>query len=674
MLVRRATDYFLFGLLILIPFISLVQFDETIYPYVTSKYFTFRFVVQLALGLWVGRCLIERRVRPKNSFLLKTMLLFLGVVFIADVFGANFWNSFWSNYSRMEGFLSLVFLLFFFLILSSVLDSVKKWQWYWLSHIFVSIVILVIAVLQKMHLMLAVDYNRVDSVFGNASYLAIYASMIFFLCLYVFLSSGSKWMKGFMVVAGICNLTSIYLSQTRSATLAVLVCLGFFFYFLARNKWKAMAYMFSALLAFVLGVFLFKSKTGVSTNLFERIANVSLKDGSTQARVEIWAYCWRAFLDSPIVGWGQESFSYLSIFYRPQLWSTPWVDRSHNIFLEWMVNAGSLGLIALCLFLGAIFYTLIKLDETKISKPQKLALLSLLVCWLINECLSIDFFSISILFYSIVAFIHFLHVNNKSEPEVPFKNMKDRETAAIIVFIFIGLMANFKINISQLQKNIEMRQFSKTENILQSDRNKTCRADIGKMKEGLLSFEAREFRSYLIQNAHIILSQFRQKNASDECVRAYYEAADYMIQREIVDDPKDYFFKHVAANFYTQFFNFPDAHTLFKELIEKTPQQQNYWIDLGHWYLAQGKLTDGLQMYQKAYDLEHGNPTAIMYLAMGLVYNKRFAEGNAYTNRLMEMERAEAFDERLINAYSATDQKQKIEELMAYKKKFYSGE
>lgn len=672
MQIRKAADYFLLGLLIFIPFISLVQFDETIYPYVTSKYFTFRFIIFLAGGLWLGWCVLEKAIRPRSSFLLKSLLIFIGVAFVANLFGANFWNSFWSNYSRMEGFLSLLFLLLFFLVLSSVLSSVQRWNWYWLSHIFVSILIFVVAVMQKMRLMLAVDYNRVDSIFGNASYLAIYASMIFFLCLYVFLAERSKWVKGFVVFAALCNLASIYLSQTRSATLAVLVCLGFFVFFVAKNKWKAFALMSSIFLAFVAGVFLLKARSGVSTNLFERIAQVSLKDGSTQARVEIWAYCWRAFVDSPVIGWGQENFSYLATFYRPQLWSTPWVDRAHNIFLEWMVSAGVFGLVALCLFLGAILAGLLKLDESRLPKAQKIALLSLLLCWFINECLSIDFYSISILFYSVIAFIHFLRVGSPSlkSPEKPSDNQK---TASVVVFIAIGLMLNFKLNISGLLKNMEMREFSKTESVLQADRNKACQKEIQKASEKNLSFEYREYRAYLIQNALYILGQFRTKNASDECVKAYYEAADHMIQREIIDDKDDYFYKHVAANFYTQFFNFQRADAIFQDLLAKIPQQQNFWIDYGHWNLAQGRLDEGLRLYRKAYDLDHGNPVAIMYLAMGLVYTKHYAEGNALTNRLFEMGRPEAFDERLINAYIAANQKQKIDEILEYKAKYFGG-
>lgn len=671
---RKAIDYLLFGLILLIPFLSLVQFDEAIYPYVASKYFSFRILVQFAGGIWLGLCLVDRNLRAKNSLILKSLLFFIGAVFVADLFGSNFWNSFWSNYSRMEGFLSLLFLLFFFLLLSSVLNTAKKWQWYWVSHVAVSLIILVVAVLQKMRLVLAVDYNRVDSVFGNASYLAIYASMIFFLCIYLFFSSQSKWIKGFSIVSAFCNLSSIYLSQTRSATLAVLVCLGLFFYFTSKNKWKAFGFMFSMGLLFVTGVFLLKNRTGVSTNLFERIASISLKDGSTQARVEIWGYCWRAFLDSPLVGWGQENFNYLSIFYKPQLWSTPWVDRSHNLFLEWMVNAGSIGVISLCLFLGSILITLIKVKEEFLPKSQKMAILSLLACWFINESLSIDFFSISVLFYSVISFIHFLQNQNQPKVENSFRNMKDRQTAAVIVFIFIGVMVNYRFNLIQLLTNIELRQFSKAESILVSDSKKACKQDIDKMLNVFWSFEQRELRSYMIQNAHYILNQYRQKNASEECVKAYYEVTDKIIQSEIISDKKDFFFKHVAANFYTQFFNFPRANILFQELLAKTPEQQNYWIDYGHWHLAQGKLTEGLRLYQKAYDLEHGNPIAIMYLAMGLVYNKRFEEAGIYVSRLMEMGRAEVFDERLLNAYTSQEQKQKIDEIMKYKEKYYSGE
>lgn len=682
MLLRRALDYLLFGLLIFVPFISLVQFDETVYPYVVSKHYVFRFVVMFMGGIWLALALDDSRFRPQKSPVLYGLLGFIGVAFVANIFGANFWNSFWSNYSRMEGFLSLLIFLLFFLLLNSVLNSVQRWNQYWLSHVFVSIIIFGVAVLQKMQLMLAVDYNRVDGIFGNASYLAIYASMIFFLCLYLFFSFRSKWLRGFIILAALCNLASIYLSQTRSATLGVLLCLGFFGYSLSKNKGKALISIFGVLAAFVVGVFLLKSRSGVSTNLFERIAQISLKDSSTQARVEIWAYCWRAFLDQPLLGWGQENFSYLATFYRPQLWSTPWVDRSHNIFLEWMVNAGAVGLVALCALLGLIFVGLLKAKENDLSKPQKMALLSLFFCWLINQCLSIDFFSISILFYSLAALSHNFYCKgwtsnfvqpNSEKKIISFKGSQwVKMSVLVLIFVGFGLVLNFQLNINGLLRNIEMRQFSKADSILQADKNKECQATIDRQIKGKnLSFEARELRSYLIQNSHFALNQFRLKNLSESCVSLYYEVTHQVIQKEIVTDANDLFFKHVSANFYTQFFNFPAAHKLFQELIGKIPQQQNFWIDYGHWHLAQGRLDEGLRMYQKAYDLEHENPIAMMYLAMGFIYLKRFAEGNKFTNLLIEWGRPEAFDERLINAYLAMGQKQKVDELVAFKNKFY---
>lgn len=671
MLFRKSLDYFLFLILLFVPFITLVQFDGAIYPYVTSKHFVFRFCVLLAGGIWLGLIGVERRLRPRVSSILVSSSFFLVVAFVADLQGANFWNSFWSNYSRMEGFISLLYFFIFFLLLSSILNSEKRWRVYWLFHVIVSIVIMVIAVLQKMGLMLAVDYNRVDSVFGNASYLAIYASMIFFLCIYLFFSHPSKWLKAFVISAAFCNLISIYLSQTRSATLAVLLCLALFFYLAVKNKKTAFLVIAGGLLFFAGGVFILKSRTGLATNLFERIAQVSMKDSSTNARIEIWAYCWRAFLDQPVFGWGQESFNYLAPYFKSQLWLTPFVDRSHNIFIEWMVNAGIFGLIGISLVLWFIFSGLIRAKTQELPQLQKLALIGFFVCWLVNECLSIDFFSITVLFYSLMAFVHTLQLQNKnSEPASEKSVSLFKKIAFAIIFILVGLVLNYELNVSGLLKNIEMRTFSKNQSLIEGETKANYKAQWETLNQNNRYFENRELRTYLIQNAFFVLNQYRLKAFSEAYTKFYYKTADEFIQKEIASDPQDLFFKHLAANFYTQFLNFPVADKLFQELIVKVPEQQLFWIDYGHLMLAQGRMPEGLKLYQKAYDLEPGFYGAKMYLAMGMIYNKRFEEGLKLTDELLAEQRLEAFDERLINAYLANNMKKKAEQLMEFKEKY----
>lgn len=673
MLLRKGIEYFLFLVLALVPFITLVQFDDMIYPYVTGKHFTFRFLMLLAGAAWLSLNLFDRSLRPQWSPILKSLLALMGVVFIANLFGANFWNSFWSNYSRMEGFISLVFFLIFFLLLGAVLRGAERWRTYWLMHVLVSLLVLMIAILQKLHLVVYVDYNRVDSVFGNASYLAIYASMIFFLCLYLYFHFQSKSMQYFLILAAFLNLGSIYLSQTRSAALAVLIGLAFFGYSLAKNKKIALGVSAAGFVLFGFGIFLFKSGSGTSTNLFERFAKISLQDTSTQARIEIWGYCWRAFLDHPFLGWGQESYGYLAPYFKAQLWSTPWVDRAHNIFLEWMVSAGILGLLALCTLLFFIVKGIWQAGLTQLNRPQKVALLCLFFSWLINQCLSIDFFSISILFYSLAAYVHSLQVKTL-EPFMPVRFSGFNKTIMAVVFIGLGLFLNYEINVSRFIKNIELRGFSSGEEITTAEKNNTYVSDFEKSYAGIYSFERRELRMLIIQNSLYVLNQARIKALPESYAKFYFESTHPLLQKEMKEDPQALFFKHMAANFYMQYFNFSIAENIFQELTQKVPQQQLFWIDYANMRLAQGKLEEGLSFYKRALDLEPVNPTARMYMALGLVYSGRFTEGNEYTNQLMKENHPFAFDERLINAYLAMDQKHKVEEIMKFRDRYYGSE
>lgn len=675
MLLRKGTEYFLFLALVLVPFITLVQFDGMIYPYVTGKHFTFRFLILLAGAAWFSLCLIDRSLRPHGSSVLKSLLGLMGVVFIANLFGANFWNSFWSNYSRMEGFVSLLFFLLFFLLLGAVLTNAKRWRIYWLMHVLVSVVILAIAVLQKLRVVVYVDYNRVDSVFGNASYLAIYASMIFFLCLYLYFNFKSKWVRIFLILASMANLASIYLSQTRSAALAVLIGLAFFAYSLAKNKKAALAMTVGSFVLFGFGVLLLKERSGLSTNLFERFAKISLQDTSTQARIEIWAYCLRAFLDHPFLGWGQENFGYLSSYFKAQLWSTPWVDRAHNIFLEWMISAGILGLVSICALLLFIVKGVWQAPDSQLNRSQKVALLCFFFSWLINQFLSIDFFSISILFYSLAAYVHSLQSQNKGPGVIKvIPNSGWTKVMMTAVFIGVGLLLNYEINVSRFLKNIEIYKFSNPGEIAAAEKNKTYDSEFEKVYSQTYSFERRELRALIIQNSFHVLNQARLQIFPESYVKFYFEKVNPILQKEIRDDPQALFFKHMAANFYMQYFNFSIAENLFQELTQKVPQQQLFWIDFANMRLAQGKLEEGLTFYKKALDLEPVNPTARMFMALGLIYNRRFSEGNDFTNQLMKENHPFAFDERLINAYLAVDQTRKVDEIMRFRDKYYGLE
>ena len=52
---------------------------------------------------------------------------FVAIIGIADLFGANPLKSFWSNFERMEGWITLIHLLGYFLVVGTVLNTQKLW-------------------------------------------------------------------------------------------------------------------------------------------------------------------------------------------------------------------------------------------------------------------------------------------------------------------------------------------------------------------------------------------------------------------------------------------------------------------------------------------------------------------------------------------------------------------
>ena len=88
-----------------------------------------------------------------------------------------------------------------------------------------------------------------------------------------------------------------------------------------------------------------------------------------------------------------------------------WIDRVHNMYLEWLVAAGLTGFLVYLFFLGSVAYVLIR--QVRVGLHEKAILLGLLTAYLINNLFSFDTLSILIVFLALVAFIH-LHAKRYS--------------------------------------------------------------------------------------------------------------------------------------------------------------------------------------------------------------------------------------------------------------------
>ncbi len=138
--VIRLIRYGLLGGIFLVPFIPLIITPALFFPFITGKNFAFRIITEILLALWLILLFKDASYRPKKSWLLVSIAAFVSVIALADIFGENFSKSFWSNYERMEGLVTHLHLLAYFLVLSSVLITEKLWTRFFQTSLAVSLV------------------------------------------------------------------------------------------------------------------------------------------------------------------------------------------------------------------------------------------------------------------------------------------------------------------------------------------------------------------------------------------------------------------------------------------------------------------------------------------------------------------------------------------------------
>ncbi len=146
------------------------------FPFITGKNFTFRIVTEIIFAAWLILALTDKAYRPKKSWILYSLTIFVGVMALADIFSANPFKSFWSNYERMEGWVTLAHLLAYFIVMISVLAKEKLWDAFFQTSLGVNLTVVLYSILQTAHLLVINQGGtRTDATLGNATYLAVYA-------------------------------------------------------------------------------------------------------------------------------------------------------------------------------------------------------------------------------------------------------------------------------------------------------------------------------------------------------------------------------------------------------------------------------------------------------------------------------------------------------------------
>ncbi|HVY54659.1 MAG TPA: O-antigen ligase family protein, partial [Thermodesulfobacteriota bacterium] len=339
---------------------------DMFFPFITGKGFLFRVLVEIGFAAWLLLSLRDASVRPRKSWVLWAFGAFVAVIGIADIFGVNPWKSFWSNFERMEGYITILHIFLYFIVASSVLATEKLWKRFLEWSVWSSLAMSLYGFLQLSGVFQINQGGvRVDGTFGNATYLAIYAVFNIFFALILINRDKELWKKISYGVIAFLDFIILYHTATRGSILGLLGGLllsGLLIAIFDKGERKiriAAASIVGAVILLVIGFIGVRHASFVANSpVLSRFASISWVDTQTQARAYIWPMAIKGWEEKPVLGWGQENFNYIfNANYDPRMYSQEqWFDHAHNTVLDWLVAGGLLGLLAyLSLFVTAVW-------------------------------------------------------------------------------------------------------------------------------------------------------------------------------------------------------------------------------------------------------------------------------------------------------------------------------
>jgi O-antigen ligase len=399
-----------------LPLLALFVSPRLYLPYVTPRGFAFRAIVELIFAGWVWLALADARFRPRPSGLLAGFAAVLTAMAVADALGVDPERSVFGNFVRMEGYATLLHLFAFFLVAGTVLAAERRWERYFAVSVGASAVVAAAGIAQRLGLIAAPwGAGRIDSSFGNPAYLAAYLLVQAFVGAFLLARARRAWARAMLGAAIALDLAALWLTATRGAAvgLAAGVLVAAATILLRereRRAWRRAA--LGAIVVVVAGgaglAALVPGQPLGSDTMLARIARIGPDDPTIGIRLRVWTIAAAAVRDHPILGWGQENFSAaVDRHFDPVLsHGSEWVDRAHDLVLDWLVAGGAVGGLAyFSLYAAALFALWSQRRAPDGAATERAILTGLLAGYIVAELFLFDDLMTYLSFTAVLAYL-----------------------------------------------------------------------------------------------------------------------------------------------------------------------------------------------------------------------------------------------------------------------------
>lgn len=619
-----------FAGLFLVPFLTLYVENDYFFPYITGKNFWFRILVDITVAAWVILALYDVKYRPKVSGIVWSFGALLVVMFFANLLGAHPSSSFWSNFERMDGYVSLVHTFLYMLVLGSVLHSKLQWQYLLNTSLVVATMVAVYGLAQYGGMIEGAS-SRIDSRLGNAAYMAVYMLFHIFIAFWLFVESKNSIHKAVYAILAVMFTFVLIETGTRGTAVGlavgVMVMSAYIGIFGAQFKeYRKYALGGVVLLLLVVGGFIVGKDSDFIQNNgnLARIANISLDD--LKIRATIWGMAWEGVQERPLLGYGQSNFNYVfNQNFDPSLYAQEqWFDRSHNIFMDWLVTGGFLGLIAyLSIFVFCLYYLFVRplLDKTDqtFTVVERGVLLGILAGYFTHNLVVFDNIVSYIFFAVILGLINSrVGIVPKSLSKLKVDNLLITQFAAPVMAVVLvgsvyffhvpGMLAAGDIIDALRAQDLEVR--------LEAFQRAASRD----------SFAKQEIAEQVAQQA---MSLSRSPQVPAEMKQKFFDEAESQLTALAENKPGDARIHVFIGSYYRGLGDVEKAAKQIAIARELSPNKQSIIAQQGFVELTRGQNETARDFFKTAFELDERDLTSREYYAASLFYTNQPEEAVA---------------------------------------------
>ena len=691
--------------LIIIPFIVLYVADGgTIdvlswsssgmyFPFITGKNLVFRVLVEIAFAGWAILALRDAayRVNIKKSPLTIAALSFLVILLVADIFGVDSWKSIWSHFERMEGFAGIAHMIAYFFVLTAMLPKLSDWQKMFKYFLAADLLVLVYAYAQLLgakgyifaeklpslgawfsaRFPIHQSENRLDATIGNSAYFAIFCLMSAFIAAVLWSQQGNmKKAWGYPTII-VLNLIGLFYSGTRGTMIGlvagVLLTLGIIAWHEKGHARKVLTGVLAAVIIGVALLFTFKNSDFIkSTPTLNRLASISITDLTTMSRLSIWKISYAAFLERPVLGYGQDNFSYIFArkFIPEKMWNLePWYDRSHDVFFDWLVAAGALGLLSyLSLYVVAMWLMWRKPHDMPFR--ERAILTGMLAGYFVHNVFVFDNLTSYILFFAFLAYIVMRTKGNNAESHG--KELVNDEQMKMVVapLIFILLIASqYYVNyrpylVNQLLiKGMSIGLLAQKMPLAEAIKISQESFQSAIAIHSLGSEEAREqFLQMGVRVSQVTIPEetpVADKQATVQAINNFVQAVRDDVTASLPSHKEDVRMLSIYGMFYNGIGDGVSAEQVLGMAHTIAPKKQILSFDLTRALLMERKYKEAYALATETYNLEPAYVDAQKWYVLSAVYNGAFKEARA---KAAANGQTVPFDGDILNAIVSTGQ------------------